>query len=264
MDWSKIKTIFIISFFILDVYLLYQYLENRNMNQYEIMTQTSIEDRLAADEIEHVNFSKEAIKASYLSAKPKSFTKKELLELDESEVTTMDGTTLAVELKDPVKVYKNFHPSELNAFLKNHVIQGLDYSFWEYDEANHRLVYYQKYNGQTFYKNKNARLLLYLNKENEIIFYEQTLLVNIEEISDKVEVLSPLEAIETLYEERMLPPRSEITKQELGYYSHVQPTSQVLTPTWHFVINDEENVFVNALEGDILQLDTYEDTHVLE
>lgn len=256
MDWSKIKTIFIVSFLILDVYLLYQYLENRNTNQYEIMTQTSIEDQLAADEIEHDNFTKDVIKASYLSAKPKVFTKDELLKLEESEVTVIDGTTLEVHLKDPVKVSKDFFPTELASYIKGNIIQGSQYNFWTHDELNNTIIYYQKYKGQMFYKNKNAQLVFYLNNANEIVSYEQTLLVDIEKITEEDEVLTPLEAIETLYEERMLPPKSKITKQELGYYSHVQPNLQVLTPTWYFVINDDENVFVNAFEGDIIQLDS--------
>lgn len=264
MDWNKIKSIFIISFLILDIYLLYQYFESRNANQYEVMTQTSFEDRLVADEIEYVSLPKEQIYASYLSAKPKVFEKKEKIELDESEITTIGGTTLSVHLKDPVKVSKNFLSSELTSFIKGKIIHGDQYTFWEKDEENNTIVYYQKYKNSLFYKNINGRLIFYLNDANEIVSYEQTLLEEIEEISEKEEVLPPLKAIETLYDERVLKPHSKITKIELGYYSLIQPASQVLTPTWRFVINGEENVFVNAFEGHILQLDSVTDRKILE
>ena len=54
LDWSKIKTIFIISFLILDIYLMYEFFKIQVSNQYEIQTETSIEKWLKADEIEYV------------------------------------------------------------------------------------------------------------------------------------------------------------------------------------------------------------------
>lgn len=264
MDWNRIKTIFIVSFLILDVYLMYQYFENRNANQYEIMTQTTFEDRLTADEIEYVSVPKDQIYASYLSAKPKVFGKEEKLELDESEITTYSGTTLTVHLKEPIKVSKDSLPSDIGSFLKGKIIHGDQYAFWEKNEENNTVVYYQKYKDHFFYKNKNGQLVLQLNDNDEIISYEQTMLEDIEEISGEEEVLPPLKAIETLYDERVLRPHSKITKIELGYYSLIQPASQVLTPTWHFVINGEENVFVNAFEGHILQLDSDTETKMME
>lgn len=75
MDWSKIKTIFIITFLILDVYLLFQFMKMRDANKYEVITPTSIEDKLKADEITYVDLPKAPIKTQYLSAKPKTFTK---------------------------------------------------------------------------------------------------------------------------------------------------------------------------------------------
>ena len=45
MDWSKIKTIFILTFLILDVYLLFQFMKIRDANKYEVITEASIEDK---------------------------------------------------------------------------------------------------------------------------------------------------------------------------------------------------------------------------
>jgi regulatory protein YycI of two-component signal transduction system YycFG len=98
-------------------------------------------------------------------------------------------------------------------------------------------------------------LTLHLNDENEIISYKQTLLEGIEVLSQKQEVLPPIKAIETLYDNGVLQPKSKITKVELGFYTLVQLTeSQVLTPTWRFVVDDKENLFVNAFEGKIIQI----------
>lgn len=255
MDWNRIKSIFIISFLILDIYLLYQYFESRDSNEYEVLTDISIEDHLEAEKIEYVSIPKEQTYASYLSAKPKEFKDIEKLDLDEGEITTFGGSTLIVNLKEPQRISKGFHPSDIESFLKTNVVNGDQYTFWYKDDEEKTIVYYQKYKNYTFYKNKNGRLILNLNDKNEIVSYEQTFLEDVEEISEKEEVLPPIKAIETMYDQRVLRPEDKITKIELGYYSLIQPASQVLTPTWRFVINGQENVFVNAFEGQILQLE---------
>ena len=69
MDWSKIKTIFILTFLILDVYLLYQFMKIRDANKYEFITEASFEDKLKADEIKYIELPKTTIKDQYVSAK---------------------------------------------------------------------------------------------------------------------------------------------------------------------------------------------------
>jgi regulatory protein YycI of two-component signal transduction system YycFG len=44
MDWSKIKTIFILTFLILDVYLLFQFMKIRDANKLEVITEASFEE----------------------------------------------------------------------------------------------------------------------------------------------------------------------------------------------------------------------------
>ena len=78
MDWSKIKTIFIITFLILDVYLFFQFMKIRDANKYEVITEASIEDKLKADEIKYVNLPKDPIKDQYISAKPKTVYKRDI------------------------------------------------------------------------------------------------------------------------------------------------------------------------------------------
>lgn len=256
MDWNRIKTIFILSFLLLDIYLMYQYFESRNANQYEVLTHTSFEERLLADKIEYVSLPKEQIYASYLSAKPKNFKDVSFLDDVGLDVTVYDETTLRAELDEPIKVGENISYNDFGPILRNMVIHGDQYVFWGKNEESNTIIYYQKYDDFTFYKNKNGRLIFYLNDDNEITSYEQTLLEGIEEISAEEQILPAIKAIETIYEQKVLKSDSKITKVELGYYSLIQPASQVLTPTWRFVIDDEENVFVNAFEGQILQLES--------
>lgn len=71
--------------------------------------------------------------------------------------------------------------------------------------------------------------------------------------------MPPLKAIETLHQNGILKPKSNVTKVELGYSTLVQLTaSQVLAPTWRIVVNGKDNLFVNAFEGQIINFNNEE------
>ena len=72
MDWSKTKSIFIMVFFILDIFLLYQFLEKKDNYQFEYITEATIEDRLQEDEITYVALPKQN-KEQFLIAQSKIF-----------------------------------------------------------------------------------------------------------------------------------------------------------------------------------------------
>ena len=51
VDWNNTKSIFIMVFFVLNIFLLYQFLEKINDSQYESFTESSTEELLKEDEI---------------------------------------------------------------------------------------------------------------------------------------------------------------------------------------------------------------------
>ncbi|EIJ80181.1 hypothetical protein PB1_07467 [Bacillus methanolicus PB1] len=259
MDWSKIKTIFILTFLVLDIYLMYEFLKVLDQNKYELITETSIEDKLAADKIKYPVLPKGPIKDQYVSAKPKIFTGEEMMNIKGQTVSIVDGTTLHGTFDKPFQLSDKFDPSEMNAFIKTNILYSDKYAFWEFSEKDKKITYFQKYQDKFIYSNKNGSLEFFLNDSNQIISYRQTLLEDIEEMAEKEEVLSPLKAIETLYQKGMLEPGSKITKVELGYYTYeIFTASQVLTPVWRFVVDEEENFLVNAFEGQIIELNNDE------
>jgi regulatory protein YycI of two-component signal transduction system YycFG len=265
VDWSRIKTIFILTFLVLDIYLLYEFLKIHDANKYEFITETSFEDKLTSREITYVDLPKNVLKDAYVSAKPKAFKEDEqIIRLKGQSYSIIGDTTLDSELSEPIRISGDMKVAELNAFVKSKVIFGEQYKFWEFNKEDQTITYYQQFQNKVFYKNKNGKLTLYINANNEIVSYKQTFLEEIEILSDNQEVLSPLKAIETLYDNGLLAPKSKITKVELGYFTLVQLTaSQVLTPTWRFVVDDKENLFVNAFEGQIIQL-TDEEKKIVE
>lgn len=259
MDWSKIKTIFILTFLILDIYLLYQFITIRDTNKYEFITEASFEDNLKADEIKYVALPKTPIKGQYVSAKPKIFKNEDAEELKGQSISINNGTILSSVLEKPVQLTSKLEPAEISSFLKNDVLFGDHYQFWAKDDKKKTITYFQQFENKPFYQNVSGMITFNINAKNQIISYEQTYLEKIEKMSQKEEILPPLKAIETLHQNDKLKSKSKVTKVELGYFTLIQLTaSQVLAPTWHFVVDDKEDFFVNGFEGQIIQFNNEE------
>jgi regulatory protein YycI of two-component signal transduction system YycFG len=264
MDWSKIKTIFILTFLILDVYLLFQFMKVRDANKYEVISEASFEEKLKTYEIEYVDLPKDPIKAQYISAKPKVFTKEDADKLKgQTFVLKGTGTTLFATLEKPLPLSTKFEPAELSTFFKDSVLFGDDYQFGEKSEKDKTITYFQQTSNSPLFKNVSGMITFKLDADNQIVSYEQTFLEDMEKEPTKEEILPPLKAIETLHQKGMLKSKSKITKVELGYSTLIQlAASQVLAPTWRFEVNGKESLFVNAFEGQIIQFNSDEKSKV--
>ncbi|WP_338471209.1 two-component system regulatory protein YycI [Niallia sp. XMNu-256] len=261
MDWSKIKNIFIISFLILDLYLIIELVEMFQLSEYDVKaeTESSIETRLKADEIQiSVPLPKNNVQDYLLKAKPKTFTiedtEKSIL-ADQNVTIQQNGTMLESTLKEPLKISEKFGPNELNQFIKEHVLHGTQYTFWNKSDDGSTVTYTQQYNNKKLFKNEHGQITFYINDSNEIDSYTQTYLDEIQELSNPEKIIQPIKAIETLFNKDELPPKSKITNVELGYYTLVPvlpDTRQVLNPAWCFEIEGKGKLYVSAFEGEIV------------
>jgi regulatory protein YycI of two-component signal transduction system YycFG len=252
LDWSKTKTIFIITFLILNLFLAYQFIQKRNSSQLDVILETTIEEQLEANGITYIELPKEITKAAYLSGKSKIFNDQELKKLSNQKAVITNQSILEVSFVKPILIPNPKDQYFLNDFIKRNIISGENYSFWKFDEKTKEILFFQKYNGKVIYKNASSMLVLHLNENNEIVSYKQTLLHDLEEY-EKQEIVPAIKAIETLYRKDHLKPGDHVTNIELGYYALVQFTaSQVLTPTWRIVVNGKQDYYVNAFEGQVI------------
>src|SRR5699024_9974168 len=120
-----------------------------------------------------------------------------------------------------------------------------EYSFWEWDEKANIVVYFQNKLDRPIYYNQNGLLLLYLNDENEVAYYTQTVLGAPEKSNDNRKLIKQMREIETLYEEKTLNRNDEIC-----FHTRVPLDSgvQVFAPTWNIEVNGQSHYFVNAIE----------------
>ncbi|RLQ93991.1 two-component system regulatory protein YycI [Falsibacillus albus] len=257
MDWNKTKTIFIIVFLVLDVFLLSQLIKKNTASKAPLKRDASIEEQLKAAGIhyEPIQDDKEKNKQYLLYAKTKNFTEEEVSKLENQDVKIEGKTKLRATLDKPFKLGAQFEPDVLDTFVKSNILNGAKYHFWRYDKDLKQITYSQQYKDNQIFENVNGQLTLYLDDDNEVIGYEQTMLDSIDEYN-KEQIITGFQAIITLFNKGMIKPDSNIKKPELGYYTLVQNAeSQVLTPTWHLIVENgdkKENMFVNAFEGSVI------------
>ncbi|ONK22958.1 hypothetical protein BLX87_13185 [Bacillus sp. VT-16-64] len=258
MDWSRLKSIFIIAFLTLDVFLLSQLLNKERINQLEVKMDVSLEESLKNDDIDYSSIPKETFADYYMNANTKTFTEEELEKLNNQMINIIDQTMIQSELKTPVKIGKNFDTSELDQFIKNEVLNGEQYVFGYYDKIAGIITYFQKHQEKPFFINKSASLEFTVTKSGEVQSYKQTMLEKIEPISEKEEVLPAIRAVEAIYRNGLMKPGSKVVEAKLGYYTVVNmEATQVLTPTWCIVVEHEkekEQLLVNAFEGQIIEV----------
>lgn len=257
MDWSNTKTIFIIVFLVLDVFLLSVFLNRYSTSQFEFIKEASIEDKLKSYNVEYEELPEEVSKEPYITGEVKTFTEREIGELSGQSVRLrQNDTNLVSYLKKPVKLGEN-KMDDIRSFIESNVLYGDQYSYWDTSEEKDGTTYifYQYYQDRQMFENIKAQLSIKVNRQGEIVSYHQMMLEKLMENGKEEEILSAHQAVQTLYLNGLIKPNSEISNVELGYYTVVQLTeTQVLSPTWYFKIksgDETEKMYVNAFDGSI-------------
>ncbi|MGG1688655.1 two-component system regulatory protein YycI [Heyndrickxia ginsengihumi] len=260
MDWSKTKTMFIVVFLILDIFLAIVFGYKHTKNQYAIFANPTEEQSLKEAGISYNNLPKGRSKRPYISASQKQFTDKDIKKLKNQQASIVNKTMISSTFDKPIKLGKSLKEGQLEAVVEENVLNGNQYKYWSYNKTLNQVIFYQTYENKRIFQNSSAQLIVYLNDKNEMIGYDQTYLTKITKYKEAEETLSAIKALETLYKKGMIKPNSKVVDTDLGYYTRV-PKLQVLVPTWHFVVQHggkTEHLFVNAFEGQVNKIDNNE------
>lgn len=265
MQWNQIKTLLILSFLVLNIYLLIQFLEKREQADLGLLEyeQSSIEEQLKSESIVFDKLPKEEYEESYISVKPKLFTEKDLDALNKllkQNPIILNKNLIISQFENPIPVPKGNKKEDFEKLLKKMTLYSEDYTFWNWNKDLNILIYFQTDGYRPIYYNQNGLLLLFLNDNNEIIFYKQTYLGEAEPRAEKRDLITPLKAIEILYNQNELKFGDEITSVNIGFHTRVPLDSgvQVFAPIWKVKVNNNKNYFVNAIEGVIFSNDENE------
>lgn len=256
MQWNQIKTLFILCFLVLNIYLLYLLLDKQKEADIGVIERedATLEEQLESENITYGDLPDAEDKEAFLSVKQKKFEKEDKKHLDDfsnQESIILDDNFIISEFKDPIKIPSDASAGTLSNLIKNDMLYSEEYEFWSWNEQYNVLVFFQEKNERPIYFNRNGIILVFLNEKNEAISYVQTMLGDTEEAEDKKSLIQPIKAIETLYLTNQLNAGENVSNMKMGYHTRVPLADgiQVFVPTWKVSIDEERNYFVNAIEG---------------
>ncbi|WP_100405859.1 two-component system regulatory protein YycI [Bacillus solitudinis] len=256
MNWSRTKTIFIITFLMLNVFLVLQLIDKNTANQISLITEATIQERLRENNVTiESELTEEDLSGVLVVGKYMEFAEDYVDQLIDQEARIIEGTTILSILEEPYVLSEEQFTDDLTKFLERYIPEGADYRFGRYNQDNNQILLYQKYGDKTAYTLGDEPLVLQLDEKNQIRGYQQRYFEFEEQPGREREMYSSLKAVEILLNDQLLKMNVTISDIEFGYYSFFSPQGdvQVFAPMWRVTV--EEDVFlVNAIDGSIQHL----------
>lgn len=256
MHWNQIKTLLILSFLVLNIYLFIEFMEKKQEQDYSILEQdkSSIEETLRTESIRVKNLPDKEYEETFITVTQKRFTDDDLAavkKLSKQVPFLFDEYLIGSKMIDKVSVPSDLNKEKAKEIVSDIVYGPEEYTFWNWNEELNVLVYFQDKMDRPVYYNQNALVLLFLNEDNDVTYYLQTMLGDTESQSESRQLIKPIRAIEILYGANELQSNDEIESVNIGFHTRLPFESgvQVFVPIWKVNVNKEKNFFVNAIEG---------------
>ncbi|MFS0673761.1 two-component system regulatory protein YycI [Ornithinibacillus sp. 179-J 7C1 HS] len=259
MQWGQIKTLFILSFLLLDIYLLVLVVQKQD--DIGTLDSSAIEEEQRFLEVENISIPEDLPNTvpneSLMAIEPKTFNKEEIEEItsrENQEIIVVGDRYINSLLEEPFAIPENATSDDIAQLLTSAVYLGNEYTFEYWDMERNILVFFQKKNERPIYYNQNGMLLVYLNDANEVVGYTQTVLGDLEVINEEEVLEKPLSAIKELYNNNLLYTNDTVTEVKLGYHNFfpLESGRQVLVPTWKITINDDRTRLVDGFERKVI------------
>lgn len=258
MQWGQIKTLFILTFFILNIFLFVQFYEKIKLADLPLLerVESTIEQKLEDENITIKNLpdEEEIDKEPFISVGQKSFTEEEMKELStlgKQRATLVTNTLLVSIFDEEIVIPENANSDIVEELIKEKILYPKEYRFWDWNKEYNILIFFQQKNDRPIFYNQSGMILVFLDEKNEVTFLTQTMLGEAESRQDKKSLIVPSKAIEVLYNANEIRSGDEITKVEIGLHSRVPLSDgvQVFVPAWKVSVNEDKSFFVNAIEG---------------
>ncbi|MFG6497262.1 two-component system regulatory protein YycI [Fictibacillus sp. UD] len=272
MNWQRTKSIFILTFLVLNLFLGYQLYQKNDINNISNLTEQPLEERLAINKINYLDkLPKYKEDQTSISAQRYKFTDEEKkiqsknISLNKDKSTEI---TLQYKLDKPMDLPKKDSKdliAELSKFLEENVTRGKEYSFYHWDKETNIVwfnqVYLEKpifYNPKKFdnradaedYDAPNGMIKFKLDDKGNLTEFTQTYLLIMRQGAFQ-EIISPKKALGKLLDTAHLTKGDKIQDIDLGYYSLVGVGElQVYAPTW-FIKTEDGQYLVNATDSSV-------------
>lgn len=272
MEWNRTKTIFIIVFLILDIFLAFQYFDKRTKNQFPILEKSTLQEDMKADHITYDSLSKESQKGASISAQKKVFKTSEIKSLKGQKplVDMSKGDSLTeidMGFEEPILLPKEDMETKAREIVNEQLLDGSKYRLWKIDKSQKQIIFFQTYKGDYIFQNQKdnaaneiGEVVLFYNDKNEVVKYKQSMLKEIKEVKTE-NLISAVGAVEALYYPDFLKPNSKIKTAEIGYYTQYPLASaQIFVPVWRIEVQRKSDIgaiyeefIIDARDGAVLQ-----------
>lgn len=260
MQWGHIKTLFIISFLILNIYLVFQLFDRQNTADMNVLdhSESTIEEQLESENITiEAPLETELTEASYTEVTQKRLSSDDMSELGgkkDQTAAVINNNFIVSVFDDPIPLPTPYTSESITSEVKSHILNADEYELWGWNTDTNVLLLFQNRQDRPVYFTQNGLVLVYLNEDNEMTHYTQTILGEGEAQGGAKNLIQPIQAIGSLYNRGDLHPDETVTEITLGYYARIATEGvQVFAPTWKITIEanekEERHYFVNAIEG---------------
>ncbi|KQL57301.1 MULTISPECIES: two-component system regulatory protein YycI [Bacillaceae] len=244
MNWNRTKSIFIVVFLLLNIFLGWQFVDRVLEGQLQSIEQApEIVERLDDNNItlpdEDVNTSD--ARGVVLEGSRVSFTNEEIEQLENNghsvETIGQSSNVIRVELEEPMNISQLLNANTEEAFaplLAEHVLYGEEYVFSR--REGHFLHFNQLYNQVETYIDNDEALTVELNDDDEVIGYEQQR-YSFSENRDERDMTPYMTAIRVLLDNHYLSMNNTIERIEFGYYSLSDQTPRFFSPMWAVTVD---------------------------
>lgn len=221
---------------------------------------SSIEEQLQDDRITFETLPDEEYEETFISVEQNKFTEDDLVnkkkDTDQIEAIVQDELIVS-KVEERVSISESASKEQIERIFSKLVYFSEKYSFWNWNKDENVLIFFQNKFDRPVYYNQNGLVLVFLNDDDEVEFYIQSMLGEAESLAEKRKLMKPMQAIETLYRANELSYDSHINNVKIGFHTRVpfETNVQVFAPIWKVKVNEEQDYFINAIEGFIFSTD---------
>ncbi|MCF6139091.1 two-component system regulatory protein YycI [Pseudalkalibacillus berkeleyi] len=269
MDWKNIKTIFIFTFLILNLYLGTEFNNkvNPDLDVLNPETQEKLEDIQYSGKLPKI----ENKKISMISSTSKKFTEEDIDEFlnknsnQELTIESEEENVMSAKLKKPYSINAESGDltSQLEHFVDANIPDAEDYVYWKHDQERNIFVFRQQLDRVPFYFSENVAgnnltglIELIPDDSGNIASYRLTKM----DVNKQEKVEKGLKA-----EEAVLLPGigTTLEKIELVYFTGIHNEGwKVFVPSWHIITENGEWMVDVTNSTEVTKLDEKTESEV--
>lgn len=245
MDWKLAKSLYIIVFLLINIFLIILYLgaredpDKNSEKSVTVLENTDID--MSAVDVDAY----EPVEMSILTAVVENFTQSD-------EDISVDDIENSRQIK---REFESDGPgmdlTELQQYKNDEVYKGDEYSYDEVMSTNTQKIFNQVYDGFPVFNHESARLV-FSGEATSVQTFEQTMLndISVDAYTEPAYAKSLEEAVEGLFSAGRISDDAVVLNARLGYFViFVEEDQVMLRPKWEFYIEDQginKSIYVDA------------------